>query len=699
MLVNSDGSLPRDFFSGVPKTGFTDNWWLGLSMLHQLFVKEHNAVAEMLAATYPEKDDQWLFDKARLVISALMAKIHTVEWTPAIIANPVTERAMYANWWGLVGNAEARDKYGAEFDKLAEDLAKSDSWVRRILGLDPKMSEALDNGKAIEWAVTGLAGARNSDNAGVPFTLTEEFVAVYRMHPLLRDTVDVYDIGSNVVSESIPLTETRDGDAEDILDDQGGDRLWYSFGVTLPGALTLRNYPEFLRDLYVPGRGVIDLATIDIIRDRERGVPRYNEFRRQIGLTPINDFTDLTDDAEIVSELRRLYDNDVEKIDALVGQLAETVRPEGFGFGETAFQIFIMNASRRIIADRFYTADYNPETYTQEGYDWVENTTMVDVLKRHYPALDLSLVGVDNAFKPWGLNIPADYDNWAACDKQSLLWTNGVKRTEYAADERPEIPPVDIGGLISSVISDKVKYVGDVAPVGHAKPIHPHGAMAKVAFNSTGNHPYTGVFEGNECGLLRLSVTGDPADRGFAPGFAWKTLIDGQPSENISALYTLSGQADNHDFFANELSNYVSLEANDTLGSSLLFSFVTSKPTLVVANAMAETQSDGSAEASPVSPTQVYFVPTAEVRGLFAEGEHDFRDDLLSLPEGTKLYDVYATDMEIKSSIWPSHQQRLQDERRDDAVKIGEMVLTSEFTTSVFGDSGVFFKHQRYEDR
>ena len=295
----------------------------------------------MLAATYPEKDDQWLFDKARLVISALMAKIHTVEWTPAIIANPVTERAMYANWWGLVGNAEARDKYGAEFDKLAEDLAKSDSWVRRILGLDPKMSEALDNGKAIEWAVTGLAGARNSDNAGVPFTLTEEFVAVYRMHPLLRDTVDVYDIGSNVVSESIPLTETRDGDAEDILDDQGGDRLWYSFGVTLPGALTLRNYPEFLRDLYVPGRGVIDLATIDIIRDRERGVPRYNEFRRQIGLTPINDFTDLTDDAEIVSELRRLYDNDVEKIDALVGQLAETVRPEGFGFGETVLSLTV----------------------------------------------------------------------------------------------------------------------------------------------------------------------------------------------------------------------------------------------------------------------------------------------------------------------------------------------------------------------
>ncbi|PHS00381.1 MAG: peroxidase [Oceanobacter sp.] len=698
LTVNADGSLPTEFMSGVPVTGFNDNWWLGLSMLHQLFVNEHNAIADMLASNYPTQDDQWLYDKARLVNAALMAKIHTVEWTPAIIANPITERAMYANWWGLAGNTENRDKYAAEFDELAADLARRDSWTRRILGFDPKMEEALDNGKALEWALTGLAGARHSDNAGVPFTLTEEFVAVYRMHPLLRDNVDVYDIGSNVVSEQIPLNATRDGNAEQILDDQDADRLWYSFGVTLPGSLTLENYPEFMRNMHIPGRGTVDLAAIDIIRDRERGVPRYNEFRRQIGLEPINDFTDLTEDADLVAELRRLYNNDVEMIDALVGQLAETVRPEGFGFGETAFQIFIMNASRRIITDRFYTEYYTPEVYTQEGYDWVENTTMVDILKRQYPSLDLSLAGVDNAFKPWGLNIPAEYDNWGACSKQDLLWTNGVLRTEYDAGELPAIPEVDIGGLISGVIRDKVEYVGDVAPVGHAKPIHPHGVMAKVAFNSTGNHPYTGVFKGNECGLLRLSVTGDPADRGFAPGFAWKTLIDGKPSENISALYTLSGQDTNHDFFANEMSNYVSLESNATLGSSLLFSFVTAKPNLVMANAMAATDSSGNEEANAVSPTQVYFVPTAEVQGLFDTAEHDFRDDLMSLPQGTKLYDVYATDMEIKSSIWSSKQARLQAERRADAVKVGELVMDSNFAASQFGDSGVFFKHERYED-
>ena len=42
--------------------------------------------------------------KARLINAALMAKIHTVEWTPAIIAHPTTQLAMRANWWGLMAS-------------------------------------------------------------------------------------------------------------------------------------------------------------------------------------------------------------------------------------------------------------------------------------------------------------------------------------------------------------------------------------------------------------------------------------------------------------------------------------------------------------------------------------------------------------------------------------------------------------------
>jgi hypothetical protein len=698
LKINPDNSLPTELLSGKPVTGFNENWWLGLSMLHQLFTLEHNAIADALKQQYPGQSDQWLYDRARLINSALMAKIHTVEWTPAIIANPITERAMYANWWGILGAGGPRDQYQAEVRMLLEDLERSDSFVKRILGFDPNLSDGV-GGSAIDHAFAGIVGSAKPNNYGVPFTLTEEFVAVYRMHPLMRDNIEVYDIGSNTVARTIPLQDARDRNAEHILNDERGERLWYSFGITNPGTLTLHNYPNFLRNLSLPLVGNIDLATIDVLRDRERGVPRYNEFRRAIGLNPITKFEDLTKDAQTLAQLKRLYNNDIEQIDTLVGQLAETVRPDGFAFGETAFQIFIMNASRRLMTDRFFTKDYRPEVYTQAGIDWVENTTMVDVLRRHFPQLNSSLVGVENAFKPWGLNIPEDYESWAGSSKQENLWVNGALRTQYAAGQMPQLEPVDVGGLIGSILWNKVKERTDVAPEGYEKPLHAYGAMAKVKFVPVANNGYTGLFHGSDHGLLRLSVTGDPADRGFAPGLAWKAFIDGKPSENVSALYTLSGQGGNHNFFANELSQYVLPEVNDTLGTTLLFSAVSLRPTQLRLDDMAEVSQDGTPVTQVKAPTQIYFVPRTEVKSRFTSEPHDFRNDLLTLPTGTKLYDVYATSMAIKTSIIPSVSLSYANQRRSSATKIGELELTSPFIASAFGDSGIFFKHQRYEDK
>jgi hypothetical protein len=58
-------------------------------------------------------------------------------------------------------------------------------------------------------------------------------------------------------------------------------------------------------------------------------------------------------------------------------------------------------ASRRLESDRFFTDDYRPEVYTQEGIDWVENNSMRSLLLRHFPALAPSLEGVANPFAPW----------------------------------------------------------------------------------------------------------------------------------------------------------------------------------------------------------------------------------------------------------------------------------------------------------
>jgi hypothetical protein len=167
-----------------------------------------------------------------------------------------------------------------------------------------------------------------------------------------------------------------------------------------------------MQELSIPFNPVYDLGAVDILRARERGVPRYNEFRRQLGLNPINKFEDLTDDIEAVQQLKDLYGADanaVELLDLLIGTLAEATRPHGFGFGETMFQIFILNATRRLQADRFYTDCYTEEYYTKEGLEWIDKTDFKTVILRHYPELaETGLANIKNAFEPWDTGVDLD---------------------------------------------------------------------------------------------------------------------------------------------------------------------------------------------------------------------------------------------------------------------------------------------------
>ena len=74
-------------------------FWLGLAMMHRLFGREHNAICHRLAQEYLQWADDTLFEHARLINAALVAKIHTVEWTPAIISHPTAVTGLRANWW------------------------------------------------------------------------------------------------------------------------------------------------------------------------------------------------------------------------------------------------------------------------------------------------------------------------------------------------------------------------------------------------------------------------------------------------------------------------------------------------------------------------------------------------------------------------------------------------------------------------
>ncbi|MEX2553426.1 MAG: peroxidase family protein [Actinomycetota bacterium] len=102
----------------------------------------------------------------------------------------------------------------------------------------------------------------------------------------------------------------------------------------------------------------------------------------------------------MAKQIEEVYGGDIDKVDMMVGAYAEPL-PKGFAFSDTAFRIFILMASRRLKSDRFFTVDYTPKVYTEEGLKWIDDNTMISVLLRHYPELEQALKGLENGFFAW----------------------------------------------------------------------------------------------------------------------------------------------------------------------------------------------------------------------------------------------------------------------------------------------------------
>jgi hypothetical protein len=114
----TNGRLPTSDIPGVDLTGMQENWWFGPGLLHTLFAREHNSVVAAIKKAHPDYSDQRLFELGVLVVSALIAKIHTVEWTPCVLRHPALQIGMSANWYGALGEA-FKDKIGRVGDSEA----------------------------------------------------------------------------------------------------------------------------------------------------------------------------------------------------------------------------------------------------------------------------------------------------------------------------------------------------------------------------------------------------------------------------------------------------------------------------------------------------------------------------------------------------------------------------------------------------
>ena len=217
-------------WSGQESVAFPDNWNVGLSFFHNIFAREHNIfvdafrkqatvhprrgfrLAKPSASRAPSSGTQMsqsndLFEVARLVVAAEIAKIHTIEWTPQLLYNEPVYLAMNANWSGLVSKQPLVE---TALEQVLARLAASSS------GKTTAWYSAFATGPGI----FGLGNDKPDVNGGVnhfgsPFNFPEEFVTVYRLHPMVPDLIEFRELRNdpNVIRYKIPVVETLRGKA------------------------------------------------------------------------------------------------------------------------------------------------------------------------------------------------------------------------------------------------------------------------------------------------------------------------------------------------------------------------------------------------------------------------------------------------------------------------------------------------------
>ncbi|KAI0559766.1 Peroxidase superfamily protein isoform 1 [Gracilaria domingensis] len=377
-----EGALPKAD-DGTNLVGDSKNSWVGVSLLQEIFLREHNAIADAIAGARPElkEDDEKLFNLARLAVSAITAKIHTIDWTVELLKTDTLEVGIDTHML-ISPPMPASIRY------------RNSNWF----GLPRALGLPFSKGPPGLFSLV----AQDTENHGVPYCLTEEFVSVYRLHPLLPD-------GLPIDSHFVPLSDLIGLPGDEKLNKEGEPEKYWDAVLRYPcGNLELFNYPKDLRQLPPTdeyGRqkpDLVDLAALDLYRDRERGIRCYNDFRRALHMKAFKSIKDLCGDNEdAYKAMVEVYGEDgIENVDLMVGMLAEK-KIKGFAISETAFLIFLLMASRRLEADRFFTTDFNAKTYTDIGFAWVKSvTSMRDVLKRHFPELEKKIPDGYSAFKP-----------------------------------------------------------------------------------------------------------------------------------------------------------------------------------------------------------------------------------------------------------------------------------------------------------
>jgi hypothetical protein len=376
--ADCDGACPQDTFfvgspSDIPVSGdgrAGEN--VALTLMHTLYHREHNRLADALAGAHPDWDDEQIFQEARKLNIAQYQRTIFEEYLPEVLRG-----LKIPKYTGYKKNTEGDTSI--EFATGAFRYGHSTTAPYRLLD---------ENRCPFTFTVPGGVFGPSSftddklpfaGQLGGPFTPPQAY--------LLAENGSPYGDGPENIVRSL-VNEAVDEPDLEIND-------------------VLRN----IRAVGLSGNG-IDLMVSDIVRGRETGLPSYYELRKAFytgsrnkdlykakgcdegAIDSIECFLEINSDPDVAYNLQDIYGK-VTAIDGVIGLLAEDKEDSTEYLPRTSANIILDEYLRSRDADRFW--------YEQKGYLPPESVALlhrfVDILRDNFPALDVE----DNPFV-----LPAD---------------------------------------------------------------------------------------------------------------------------------------------------------------------------------------------------------------------------------------------------------------------------------------------------
>ena len=319
------------------------NEQFGLTGIHTLFVREHNRIAgeieAKLAAAEIEivakfnesglSENDFIYESARKVVGAQIQIITYNEFLPLLIGSQFQSRDnVFGNGLGIAPFTG----YQPNVDpSVSTEFANAAYRLGHTL-LSPEIQRVTQNG--LQGTFTGSA---------------------------FFDTKQIYDpenntgLGVNSAYLGLALQAAQEYDNQ-IVD-----------GV--------RNF------LFNEVRGGFDLASVNIARGRDVGLPTLNEARQLLGLTPYSSFEQISSTPGVAERLAAVYES-VEDVDLWLGGISEDAVNGGL-LGET-FNLIVSEQFQRLRdGDRFFYL--NELAHLKVLAPEIETTSLSGLLRQNTP--------------------------------------------------------------------------------------------------------------------------------------------------------------------------------------------------------------------------------------------------------------------------------------------------------------------------